>query len=78
MVTLATLYNDFKTLIKQNFYDKDETDGLLSAKVDMIMAHHDTNSDKVTDAINELMGRKAETSELLSLMKSQVEQHHQC
>ena len=53
-----------------DYYDKDETDELLSAKVDMIMPHHDTNSDKVTDAINELMGRKAETSELLSLMKS--------
>ena len=32
MVTLATLYNDFKTLIKQNFYDKDETDDLLDEK----------------------------------------------
>lgn len=32
MVTLATLYNDFKTLIKQNFYDKGETDDLLDEK----------------------------------------------
>ena len=32
MVTLATLYNDFKTLIKQNFYDKEETDDLLDEK----------------------------------------------
>ena len=53
-----------------DYYDKDETDELLSAKVDMIMPHYDTNSDKVTDAINELMGRKAEKSELVSLMKS--------
>ena len=26
------MYNDFKTLIKQNFYDKDETDDLLDEK----------------------------------------------
>jgi hypothetical protein len=38
MVTLATLYNDFKTLIKQNFYDKTETDTLVNAKQDTLVS----------------------------------------
>lgn len=38
MVTLATLYNDFKTLIKQNFYDKTETDDLLDEKQDTLVS----------------------------------------
>ena len=38
MVTLATLYNDFKTLIKQNFYDKDEVDDALSDKQDSLVS----------------------------------------
>lgn len=38
MVTLATLYNDFKTLIKQNFYDKDEVDDALSDKQDTLVS----------------------------------------
>ena len=29
MVTLSTLYNDFKELIKQNFYDKNEVDAKI-------------------------------------------------
>lgn len=38
MVTLASLYNDIRTLIKQNFYDKSETDDLLDEKQDILVS----------------------------------------
>ena len=38
MVTLATLYNDFKTLISQNFYPKEDVDDLLDTKQDTLVS----------------------------------------
>ena len=38
MVTLATLYNDFKTLISQNFYPKEDVDDLLDDKQDTLVS----------------------------------------
>ena len=37
--TIQQLYEDFKTLIKQSFYDKNEIDTFLNGKADSIHTH---------------------------------------